>query len=284
MLYLIHLAAATAAPLASSIFDVQPSPRDTLAGDTYEITLVRESSQEGTDGSSGTTYDKDTLTERVIGVRADGLELEYDLPTATPADARAKQWKFPVRVFKPHTGPMQLLNSDELEARVDRWLKQAEWPRSVCGRWIFTWNAFRIECDPSLAVKTVEAFDLGTADIRERATYRDSDALQPATLTRDGRTLLVTMQVNPDVVRRARAESDVATGEILRKPVTMEAALRKRSEESISGTISVTFDLDSAGKAYRRTKVTTTRTTKPDGRSDTEVISQTLERRSVPRL
>jgi hypothetical protein len=40
-------------------------------GDTYEITL-----------SAGSSHDKDTIIERVIGLRADGVELEYDLPKA----------------------------------------------------------------------------------------------------------------------------------------------------------------------------------------------------------
>ena len=117
-------------------------------GDTYEITLTRDSAQQGSHGSSGSSHDKDTIIERVIGLRADGLELQYDLPSAATADERAGNWQFPARVFKPFGGPAQLLNGPELEARVDGWLKAAGWPRTVCGHWIFTWNAFRIECDP----------------------------------------------------------------------------------------------------------------------------------------
>jgi hypothetical protein len=56
-----------------------PAPQ---VGDTYEITLTRDSAQLGSDKSSGSSHDQDTIIERVIGLRADGVELEYDLPKA----------------------------------------------------------------------------------------------------------------------------------------------------------------------------------------------------------
>ena len=54
-------------------------------GNTYELTLTRDSAQQGSDRSSGSSHDKDTIIERVIGLRTDGLELEYDLPNAATA-------------------------------------------------------------------------------------------------------------------------------------------------------------------------------------------------------
>src|SRR5690349_16872844 len=127
-------------------------------GDTYEITMTRESAQQDSHGSSGSSHDKDTIIEQVIGLRADGLELEYDLPNTATADERARDWQLPARVFKPFGGPAQLLNGAELEARVEAWLKAAGWLRTVCGHWIFTWDAFRIECDPHSVLKIVESF------------------------------------------------------------------------------------------------------------------------------
>jgi hypothetical protein len=87
------------------------------------------------------------------------------------------------------------------------------------------------------------------------------------------------MPVDPDAVRRARAESDVVVGEIVRKPVTLDAALHERAKETISGTISVAFETDSAGNARRRTKVTKLDIEEPDGRSETQTVTETLERR-----
>ena len=124
------------------------SPLAPQVGATYEITLVRDSAQKGSNGSSGSSHDQDTIIERVARLRADGEELQYDLPNAATADERARNWQYPARVFKPAAGPPQLINGPVLEARVDGWLKASGLSRSARGHWIFTWTAVRIECDP----------------------------------------------------------------------------------------------------------------------------------------
>ncbi len=264
------------------------SPLAPQVGDTYEITMIRESAQEGNHGSSRSSHDKDTIIEQVIGLRADGLELEYDLPKTASADERASNWQFPAQVFKPFGGPMQLLNGPELKARVDGWLKAAGWSRTICGHWIFTWNAFRVECDPQSVIKSVEVFDLRSADLREGAPYRETEASGPGKLARkaaeqDGAIFAVEMQVDPDSVRRARAESNVVVGQIMKKPVTLDVALRERAREAVSGTISVAFETDSAGNVRRRTKVTKLDIKGPGDRSESETITETLERRLISR-
>jgi hypothetical protein len=158
--------------------------------------------------------------------------------------------QIPVRVFKPFGGPAQLLNSSELEARLDGWLKAASLSRTACGHWIFTWNAFRIECDPQSVIKTVQSYDLRSANLREGGLYQDSEAGSSGKLARkagglDGKTFAVEMPVDADAVRRARAESDVVVGEIMKKPVSLDAAL--------------------------------------DGRSETQTVTETLERRPISR-
>jgi hypothetical protein len=262
------------------------SPPAPQVGDTYEITMKRESAQKGSDGSSGSSRDKDTIIERVIGVRPDGLELAYDLPKAVSAGARASNWQFPARVFKPYRGPAQLLNGPELEARVDVWLEAGKMTRAACGHWIFTWNAFRIECDPQSVIKTVESFDLTFVDLRDGAPYQETGARAPGTLTRktagaDGAIFAVELPVDPDAVHRSRAESDVVIGEMMSAPVTLDAALREREKATVSGTISVTFETNSAGSVRRRTKVTKLDTKGPGGRSETETITEILERRLI---
>jgi hypothetical protein len=96
-----------------------------------------------------------------------------------------------------------------------------------------------------------------------------------------GEIFTVELPVDPDAVRRARAESDVAVGEIMRKPVSLDAALREQEREIVSGTISVEFETDSAGNVRRRTKVTKLDITGPDGRSEARTVTETLERRLI---
>jgi hypothetical protein len=58
-------------------------------------------------------------------VRADGLEVIYELPSASSAEERAESWQFPARVLEPYQGPFQLLNRTELEKRVIPFLRIA---------------------------------------------------------------------------------------------------------------------------------------------------------------
>ena len=94
-------------------------------GDEYEISSRYETSEKSSEGASGSSRGRDTYLERVIGVRDGGVELEFDLPKNATADDRARSWQFPVRVFRPNDGAMQLLNAREMETRVDDWLKAA---------------------------------------------------------------------------------------------------------------------------------------------------------------
>ena len=258
-------------------------------GEEYEISKSYETSEQASNGSSGSSRGRDTIIERVIGVREGGLELEFDLPKEATAEDRARSWQFPVRVFRSTNGPMQLLNRPELEARIEDWLKAAGWTRAACGQWIFTWNAFRIECEPESVIKAVESFDLRSVDIREGASYQEAEAIGPGTLTTrstgpEGATFAVVLKIDPDAVRRARAESDVAVGEMMQKPVTLDAALRERAKEDVSGTISVTIDTDPAGNIRRRTKVTKVETKGPDSRTQSQVATETVERHPVATL
>jgi hypothetical protein len=279
------VAALLLAGIIASAGPLSPAPQ---VDDTYEITLTKDSVQHGSNKSSGSSHDQDSLIERVIGLRAEGLELQYDLPNSATPDDRARSWQFPARVFKPFGGPGQLLNGPELETRFDAWLKAAGFPRTACGQWYFTWNAFRIECDPQSVLKTVQAFDLRSADVREGAPYQESDARGTGTLARkagapDSAIFTVEMPVDPDAFRHARAESDVVVGEIMKKPVSLDAALSQRATEIISGTISIAFETDSVGHVRRRTKVTKLNIKGPDGPSETETATETLERRLISR-
>lgn len=58
-------------------------------GDTYEITRTKDSVRHGNNLSSGSSHDQDKIIERVVAVRADGVEWQYDLPDAATATARA---------------------------------------------------------------------------------------------------------------------------------------------------------------------------------------------------
>jgi hypothetical protein len=263
-----------------------PTQAEYRVGDVFTIQRDVESTQ-NTDGQpSGSSTDRDEIAERVVGISQAGLDLEYDLTPDVAADDRARQWQLPARVLRPTHGPLQLLNRPELTTRVTAWLKAAGLPAAACGHWYFTWNAFRIDCDPQSAIEEIEGFDLGPDDLSDGVLYIDSNALKPAPVKQTaaapgGGVFHVELAVSPDAVRRDQAKADVVAGEILRKPVTLEAALHARSAETVSGTIAITFETDPTGRVRRQTKVMTLNIKTADGGVETRTTTETLERRLI---
>lgn len=269
---------------------VAAAPGPTLAaGDQYEITRTSESVHANNDSlSSGSSSDRDTITERVVAVRDGGLEMEYDLPAGATAQDRANAWQFPARILKSAAGPARLLNAAELEARVDGWLKAGKLPRAACGHWFFTWNAFKIECDPASALRIIDGFDPGPDDLRVGREYREEGALAAVplkTLTAggSGSVFLAEAKIDPNFVRRSRAESDVVLAEISRKTLSFDAAFAAQARSDISGNITTTFETDSTGRAYRKTVATTIEIKGANGKVETQTARTVITRRKITR-
>lgn len=262
----------------------QATPGDPRVGETFQIVRTSESARQSAVGSA-TSRDSDALVERVVAVGSTGVELEYDLPANARAGDRASAWQFPARVLRSRAGRLELRNGAELKTRLDDWLKGANLPRTACGHWIFTWNAFRIECDPQSVITTIAAFDLGHDALAEGQSYRDPQARGTAPLKpkSGGNGFMVELAIDPDAVRRERAENDIAVAEISRQPITRAEAVRKHAGEAISGTITITFDTNAAGYALRRTKVTSLTIKSAEGTGETVRLTETLERRAIRR-
>lgn len=251
------------------------SPR---VGDAFQITTDREMEEHGNRGESsqGTSTDRDSYVERVVAERPDGVVLEYDLPAdATPAD-RASNWQFPFRTLRARDGTNRLLNSAELEARIDPWLKAGGMTRAACGKLIFTWNAFRIDCDPQSTIRW-----LATVTLPDRLQagnfFTDPDARAPSVLRQGSADrLMTTLAVDPAAIRRLRAQTDVGVAELMHKPLTLETALNNHETETITGTITITFDLDATGQALGRTRVKVVQIAWANGRVDTQTVTETL--------
>lgn len=259
--------------------------RPDRVGDVHELRLVITTENKGT-GSSGSSSSRTALIERVIALRDDGLELEFDLPRNVSAEERAKEWKFPARVFKSPGQPVQLLNAPELKVRLGAWLELGGYTVEQCGQWFFTWTAFKIECDPQSVLKGLVAFDLRPADLREGALHTEHGALGTAPWQMDsiaagGASYTAQMPVDPDAVRRERAATDIVVASITgQPPITLETALQRRASDRISGTITTTYETDAAGSVTRLTRVVRLEIIEPGGVSQSETVT-TIERALV---
>lgn len=279
------LAALILPPLAAR---AETPPDPVRPGQLYEIRREANSSWSSSEqlGSTGSSHDADTIIERVIAVRDAGVELEYDLPDGTSAEDRARDWKLPVRVLRPSHGPLQLLNAPELESRLERWLRAAGMTREACGHWIFTWNAFQIDCDPQAVIQMLEPFYAWPDALREGASWQQEGSRAPVALRLErpgpGReTFVARMEIDPEAARRERARSDVVVAEIMRRDLTPDAALRAHSADQISGTITTTFEVDAGRNLRRRTTVTELAVRGADGQTEHRTVTETVERRLV---
>jgi hypothetical protein len=261
-------------------------PHTDHIGDVYEITRDVRTSEDDGKGSSGSSTDHDVLIEHVIQIHSDGLELEYSLPVEPSAQERASDWRFPLRVKKPLSGAPQLVNQTELDNRIDEWLTKAGLSRTDCGHWVFTWTAVKIECDAQSALQTIQAFDLRINGLHEGALYQDPDASASMAFKQDssrsgGASFIGEAPVDPDRVRKAQAESDVVLAEIMKRPLTLDDALRARSNEDVSGSVSITIDVNSTGSILGRTKVIKLKTSKPNGAIAQRITTEIVKRRMI---
>lgn len=239
----------------------QVPPSETV-GTVYEITRSYRTEATRNDGGSSSSNGRDSFIERVIAVSSDGVEVEFDLGRTATAEDRARQWQLPARVLKPADGPLRLLNADELQARLTTWLNAAELSSEACGHWIFTWNAFKIECDPLSVLPMAEAFNL-----------------------KGDPGVIAETPIDPNAVRRQRAESDIVVAEVTgAEPPTLEAAIQARANETVTGDVRTTLEADEQGRIVKRTQVTTMEIVEADGTSQRSTSTETIDRRPSQRV
>lgn len=235
----------------------QQAPPTDRPGDAYELELRVRTESQSTNGSSSTSNSGGALVERVVAVLPEGLELEFDLPADTTPAERARDWQWPARILWSESAPARLLNGPELEQRIEVWLKTGEIPREACGRWFFSWTAFKIECDPNAVLETLKVYDL-------RSGAHGIEA-----------------EVDPDAVRREKAETDVVVGEITGTPVTLEQAVAAHASDQISGTETLVRESDPQGRPIRQVRTVRLEIITADGVVEQSTSTQTVTRTPV---
>lgn len=250
------------------------------------LQMAYKTEDHSSSGSTGSSQGKSALLERKIGRNALGVEYEYDLPSSATAQERERQWQLPARILKLPDGSLQLLNAPALEARLDLWLAKAKWSRDVCGQWIFTWNAFKIDCDPQSILATVAGFKVNLPNIKAGSLFAEKGTLQAMPLrqaerSERGPALTVTLQLDPEDLRRQAAQTNVAVSQITGKPVTYDIAIAAQNKKAFSGTITVTFDMDESDQVWKTTRESIVRTEEPDGSWSEHRAEEVVERKKA---
>lgn len=229
------------------------------AAQDYVLEVEYSNSAEGTDGGSHSSSEgRQAIAERVIAVTGDGVEAEYTIPDDREDVRGNERWMFPARIRILADGSKTLLNPQELAARNAAWLTEAQWPREVCSRWLFTWTAIQILCDPEAAIEAIESYGMSPGRIAEGEAIALEGALGPIVLARtgevDGRSILTgSGPVDVAYLRESAARTALVVAEIMDETLTPEAAQTQAAAITASGTVSVTFEVDTAGMVWKRT-------------------------------
>ncbi|MXO58739.1 hypothetical protein GRI89_04185 [Altererythrobacter salegens] len=267
--------------LVAGMFFTSPvAARQHVAGDTWLITIETKTESKSESGS-GSSFDRDTLIEKVLATTDQGVELEYDLPESASDSDRSVSWQFPARILHSNDGELKLLNEAELEARVERFLEFAGYTREACGHWIFTWNAFQIECDPQSVLELIAPFDLRPGEV-----FSDPNIQRPVALTtqvdNDGTSRLsASAVIDGNRIRESSAQTDVVVAEISGKELSLDQARQVHAKDVVSGTLEVSFELDATGNVIGRVKAATITVTEPDSPSETRSMVETTVRKRV---
>lgn len=242
-------------PLAAAII-VYPA----VAQD-YVLSLEYETKSEGLVelASRSSSSGRQTLAERVITETQAGSEIEYSIPGPSDEIRGNAKWMFPVRVLVAPDGTKTILNQGDLSTRLDAWLSEAEWTREVCSRWLFTWTAIQVRCDPQAAIESVEAYGMRPGRVAEGEEITLVGVAGPVILekagTRDGHDLLVASgPIDPHFLREQEAQAALVIAEISGEDLTPEAAAAQIAGIDATGTVSVEFEIDDAGLVWRRTE------------------------------
>jgi hypothetical protein len=253
------------------------SQPDYVLVQTYETSFTQAGS------SSGSASGRTALTERVIAQSADGTEIEYSIPQ-DPADARGSAiWMYPARVLIGPNGDKRVLNAQELDARVDEWLASVDWTRDACSRWLFTWTAVQIRCDPAAVIEVIEANDMRPGTIAEGALldipgYGISAYLREAGTRGNRRLFIAEAELDSDWARRKGAEVAVAVAEMNGETLAFEDALIAEAEVETSGTIRIEFEVDDAGLVWGRTSEVEELVIKPSQTDELRRMRSTVTR------
>ena len=171
-------------------------------------------------------------------------------------------------------------------ARRNAWLEQAGFTLEDCGKHIFTWNVFRIDCDPEDALGL-----LATVEIQPLGDFEGANVKLPLgrdpfvfvfSNTKDGkRQYRATQPLDDQYVRREAAENALIVAEIMGEELTEEQAIAQANALVIDGTVTITLEAEPGGPVRRRTIVVEKTVTDAEGVTEISNYTQTVDRETI---
>ncbi len=218
----------------------------TDGAEQYEIISSYSTESErprGSSSSSGSDEFREEVRAGADGCRTRTFDVVDDPEHKRPLEV----WRMPVVLRECPGFPQVIANCEEMEARRDAFLAAAKIPHESCGRYYFTWNVFKIECDPDTILETVANIDLGSIRLEDGAVFTLPDTSTSVTLAAvpvapagqrifKGRTT-----IDPEVLREGAIKTIMVVAEVRGKAVTREEAMAQIVAHQFSGEAEVTL-------------------------------------------
>ena len=247
ILTLVFSTAAAAASVPTQSDVAAPSSQV----EEFIIEVSYETRSKGDNGSSSSSNGRYMYTERILQETGDCTTKRFDI---AGEDRPLAEWQWPVEVERCSDGIIRLLNTAEMEARRDAFHAEAGIEKAACGSYYFTWNVFKIECDPEAILETIETIDLEGLELIDGSEYQhgtSSMRLSRDELSDPGSPLGASIEVDADEVRRAEAKTIVIFGELQGEPVDEEEAMQRVQAIEVTGTTRITFVFAEPGEITR---------------------------------
>lgn len=261
------------------------SARADEAGESYYLKLSHEEESEDSGGGRSSSRGRDDLIERIIEITDEWRIVEYDLPLEPGEERKPLNWQFPARFQIDAEGTATLLNAGDLAERNAAWRELAGVDESACGSWYFTWNAFKIECDPQSVLGILDRYDLDFGSLREgwQLAYPSTlakAALRDCTEEAEETTYCADYILDPEAIRQSRIESDKVVAQIMGEEAAGRTA-KDRSKEQIEGSLQLKLSVDDDGEVWKRVVTTSLTTIAEDGEIEISTSREELLRTRV---
>ncbi len=212
----------------------------------YEIRIRYQTTSEG-EGSSGSSSGGNLYREDVYPAEGECRTRRFDVVDDPERKRPLGVWEMPVEVRDCAGQARVIANREAMVARRDAYLAAAKIPRESCGRYYFSWNVFKIECDPDAILETVAGIDLGSIRLEDGAVFTlpDTDTSVTLTVVPDApagqRIFKGRRTIDPEMLREGAIETIMVVAEVRGKVVTREEAMAQIAAHQFSGEAEVTL-------------------------------------------
>ena len=242
--------------------------------EVFEIEVRYETSSQSDDGGSSSSSGGFSYREEAYAPEGKCRIRRFDLNDG-PRERPLAAWEMPVEVRDCRGQSLEITNREEMLARLDEFLTEANLSREACGTHYFTWNVFKIECDPDSVLDTISDINLGAIDLEDGSSLLLPGMGTDVTLALEGNAdsdeleFTGSARIDPEILRNQAAQTIMVVAELNREPISREEAFKELEAVSFSGEVSVTLEFNSEDDGITLVKQSQVIVTDPE--SGTEI-------------